>query len=639
MSKIGEDLTFRYHGNYGGPNYCGGVTLNKGEPCDYDVPPVDRLDSLFRQHDRAYDMGDHGRADADFVSDWLGLWSTKRDNPLWYAGTDNLAGEDERTARKGFGGYESTDFIGNYFREFPEFIKGGIAALGFAFKSYGARAPTPEDPSGFREGIKKSTDNIMTKEAKAKRRAEKRKAKKKGTPKHVSLSRPVASAKVKSAINRVISTEKALVAKAEQTISAAPPIGRKYNDGFVRRGVRDGKVVVLASMPLGPITIKSTDKYLDIKQVVRVNPFLFSDTTVISEARIHEKYTVKHKLVYQSYCGSATGGAIAVIFDPDPHDEYGPSLNKGADLQNSWKLQINSYQPQDVATKTVVSKMLWTSNKDQGLPKTGEAIDTRLTEAGTWVIYVRAPVSGSGASDTIGEFSIISEFTFHKQANEGLADYGINFVGTTQGSTVAFPTTDVESRNVSNNNFAIGSQMDPIGQSGWGVGHVNSIPLWMTAGSGTWMVIFGCYGTSGAGANISNIYSYNCDVAQIWHWYTAGGSTPLIQVKLLIQIRNRNDKYSGFAIKFANTIATQYRYWQFVPLNNESFDVLMETATNTPVATDISGTGPVDPPQFTKSIVGKGDVTKSTPNGKSEEPELSKKDLFAQALSAMLEKE
>jgi hypothetical protein len=46
------------YGEYGGPGYTGGNYLPVGSaspPADYDVPPIDPLDALFRFHDIAYD--------------------------------------------------------------------------------------------------------------------------------------------------------------------------------------------------------------------------------------------------------------------------------------------------------------------------------------------------------------------------------------------------------------------------------------------------------------------------------------------------------------------------------------------------------------------------------------------------------
>ena len=39
---------------YGGPDWCGGVRLKKGEECDFRVPAGDSLDALFKQHDWDY---------------------------------------------------------------------------------------------------------------------------------------------------------------------------------------------------------------------------------------------------------------------------------------------------------------------------------------------------------------------------------------------------------------------------------------------------------------------------------------------------------------------------------------------------------------------------------------------------------
>jgi len=48
-----SNIAFKYHGNYGGPNYTGG----KIGGSDFSVPPIDSLDALFRTHDYFYFHG------------------------------------------------------------------------------------------------------------------------------------------------------------------------------------------------------------------------------------------------------------------------------------------------------------------------------------------------------------------------------------------------------------------------------------------------------------------------------------------------------------------------------------------------------------------------------------------------------
>lgn len=57
-----KQLKFKFHGNYGGPQYCGGEF---GDDCDYSVEPVDSLDHKFRAHDMFYERGE--TRDGDLV--------------------------------------------------------------------------------------------------------------------------------------------------------------------------------------------------------------------------------------------------------------------------------------------------------------------------------------------------------------------------------------------------------------------------------------------------------------------------------------------------------------------------------------------------------------------------------------------
>lgn len=55
-----SNLKFKYHGNYCGPNYCGGSFAKK---CDFSVEPVDELDAACRLHDYSYDVGNNAAGD------------------------------------------------------------------------------------------------------------------------------------------------------------------------------------------------------------------------------------------------------------------------------------------------------------------------------------------------------------------------------------------------------------------------------------------------------------------------------------------------------------------------------------------------------------------------------------------------
>jgi hypothetical protein len=62
------DIPVPTYGQYGGPNWSGGVVVGDHEPGNYAVPPEDGLDELFLAHDQAYDQSDTlVRARADLV--------------------------------------------------------------------------------------------------------------------------------------------------------------------------------------------------------------------------------------------------------------------------------------------------------------------------------------------------------------------------------------------------------------------------------------------------------------------------------------------------------------------------------------------------------------------------------------------
>jgi len=84
--SVFENLEFKYHGNYGGPNYTGGKK-NGG----YDVEPVDDLDELFRKHDYDYEKINHDEADALFLRRAESIpWSLKKQGAQLAFGAKNF---------------------------------------------------------------------------------------------------------------------------------------------------------------------------------------------------------------------------------------------------------------------------------------------------------------------------------------------------------------------------------------------------------------------------------------------------------------------------------------------------------------------------------------------------------------------
>jgi len=72
-----KGITFKYHGNYCGPGYCGGAYSE--DMCDFTVAPVDQLDAICQEHDFAYTYGsDNASADLLFARKGivLGGWKS-----------------------------------------------------------------------------------------------------------------------------------------------------------------------------------------------------------------------------------------------------------------------------------------------------------------------------------------------------------------------------------------------------------------------------------------------------------------------------------------------------------------------------------------------------------------------------------
>jgi hypothetical protein len=67
LTDVFSKARFKYHGNWGGPNYGAGKYLKPGEKPDWGVKPVDDLDASFRRHD--YNYTRMSQRDADRL--WL----------------------------------------------------------------------------------------------------------------------------------------------------------------------------------------------------------------------------------------------------------------------------------------------------------------------------------------------------------------------------------------------------------------------------------------------------------------------------------------------------------------------------------------------------------------------------------------
>jgi len=88
------------YGNYGGPNYTNGRVLQPGEVTPLTTPPVDALDALFREHDRAYGKSSDplflSHADLDLIRGIAGLSDAQMsDEAHLYGGAAQLAFIDQ----------------------------------------------------------------------------------------------------------------------------------------------------------------------------------------------------------------------------------------------------------------------------------------------------------------------------------------------------------------------------------------------------------------------------------------------------------------------------------------------------------------------------------------------------------------
>lgn len=456
MSSFGESMAFALSDTDDcGPNYCGGEFLSDGQECDFHKPrrSGNGVNTGCKNHDFNYGRYSHPVADKILVNE---IFSGKHLMPADYSG-----------------------------RGYYDFLRQMALGAAFWLKSYSSAEQVPEIVTYPWEGLKNSEEEPMAKENKGKKEkakpARKKEAKKvKQVVKHEKQE--------KKTLDNIVRNEKHMAKELGNKVSAAPMMSRL--ESSLKRKVVNGRVVVEATMPLGPITMSTTNKYLDVLQVIKINPMLFKDTSIFAEAKVHEKYKVKHTLVYESSCGANNGGVIKCIFDPDPHDEYGTALSQGQDLQNQWSTSWSCFQEKPIRGKVVKSPLLWSNNVSQGLDNTSDTIEERLTDAGTWVIYCRLPPSQTGV---VGEFCLVAEFTFYKVANEGMWSYGIGV-----NSGVNCPENGVMPRlsddgehdiNQSLHNFLVGDQIDLNDELG-NVGFtINSNGL-STQSSGAWIVYF-----------------------------------------------------------------------------------------------------------------------------------------------------
>jgi len=77
LAPADRDFRIPTYGNYGGPDYTGGVLLKPGELGSFTVDPTDLLDAEFRRHDRAVLAADtpleQARADLRLIKGIMGL--------------------------------------------------------------------------------------------------------------------------------------------------------------------------------------------------------------------------------------------------------------------------------------------------------------------------------------------------------------------------------------------------------------------------------------------------------------------------------------------------------------------------------------------------------------------------------------
>jgi hypothetical protein len=451
-------------------------------------------------------------------------------------------------------------------------------ALGTAFwlKSFSSAEQVPENVTYPWEGLKNSEEEPMAKNKKGKSKNKGEKPKQKNAPAPKAVKQVIKHEKQeKKTLDNLVRNEKAMAKSLTNKVSAAPMMQRL--ESKLTRKMVNGRVVVEVILPLGPITMSTSNKYLDVLQTIKVNPQLFKDSTVFAEAKIHEKYKVTHTVVYESSCGSGNGGVVKTLFDPDPKDNIGAQLSQGQDLQNQWGSSFSAFQERQIRGKVVKSPLLWTNNSSDGLDSTRDFTDDRLTDAGTWVIYCRLPPTISGV---IGEFCLVAEFTFYKTANEGMWSYGVGTsdgVVCNEGTSMPKPlNSGGDEMNSNLKNFFVGDQTDfsnDLGVNGFTINNDG----YVTQAAGNWILTVMFRINSGSGGILPFITGFDNGV------FMTQSETPTQTDQdycwsILLNKRSRSTGSDFARVRFdIGTGGYNFDFWGAVvtPINAETYELLL----------------------------------------------------------------
>lgn len=389
-----ENMKFAYHGNHGGPNY--------GDP---NVPPVDKLDSLFKKHDEYYTKGAQDVGDKNLIGDLAQYLTNSENYP--YPGINALKA---LLAQGGFGlkqmaGLsEPTNETVNDEKivvNDPEKITKVINPVVVTKKqrnkllhSYNGNSSMNNKKQKKLKSVIKQVKNVVKKEKKFKNNF---------TP-----ATSIFTVKTRphfKMTNHMINGSPAITIKGKDILTRMEP-NAMVADKMYR------------NVPLGPSMLPNS----------RLRRF----------SELYERYRVNDLYIeFQPNLGTATTGSIVSYIDLDSTDKYTDGfVDKIMENPSAIASPIN----QRFFVKRAKSKQdLWVRSSTE--PGTPTKADDRMSLAGQFLVFGETTENASwpGTTSSWGVFWVHYSMTFFIPAFEGvisgpyyinrLFDYGSGIAG------------------------------------------------------------------------------------------------------------------------------------------------------------------------------------------------------------------
>lgn len=345
-------LRFKYHGNWGGPNYGGGKHLSFGEIPDWNVPPIDELDATFRRHDYNYTRMPQNKADK-----------------IWVQEAKRL----------------------------PPSLKAQLAMLGFHLKSIDAGSITPgwtyphvEEPTDYPWEIRPKEKAERIGEASnpgppkgGKQKRGKKSKKPQGKKVYMVAAKPrvqVPKKKMKAMVAKVSKMVKAPVT----SLVRAPQKGFKLYRGTRGSVIMEGQIVLVdmnnlaADLPaytsiFNSKTVNNNATNAGNPPFIALNPYALmaiagnwgGETDVAAMADFYEHWTGEFHMEFKSGTTTGIGGMWTAWFDKDSADrDYiagDPSIVQEAELHGGKQTPI--YESFSMSFKT--KKRMWLRSASQ----------------------------------------------------------------------------------------------------------------------------------------------------------------------------------------------------------------------------------------------------------------------------------